>query len=195
MAVAAVVCALGMLFTRNPVHAALWLVGNFVALAVIYLILSAPLLFALQLVVYAGAIMVLFLFVIMFFMSPAARRWVRPSLRGQRTLGGLFLGLFFLLLMWGMNNAGAFLSVGSTETDGMAEQFIPAVDHAMGQPGALGMWMFNYQVLPFELIGVLLVIALLGAVMVARDRRAEGMEDSPGAASGQGQPSQAEARE
>ena len=69
-----------MIASRNPVHSALYLVCTLVALGVIYLILSAPVLFAVQLIVYAGAIMILFLFVIMFFMAPSALRWLRPPL-------------------------------------------------------------------------------------------------------------------
>src|SRR5437773_91010 len=58
LAAAALACAVGMVAVKNPVHSALLLVGNFVAVAVIYLLLSAPLLFAIQLIVYAGAMMV-----------------------------------------------------------------------------------------------------------------------------------------
>ena len=193
MAVGAVICALGMLFTRNPVHAALWLVGNFIALAVIYLILSAPLLFALQLIVYAGAIMVLFLFVIMFFMSPKARRWMRPPLKSQPIIGGIILGVFFLLMLWGFSQGGVFLGLGDISENGVVtEQFLPQVDANMGSPVNVGMWLFNYQVLPFELVGVLLLIALLGAVMVARDKRSEGMEDLEDDAHGQLGPVEAE---
>src|SRR5947208_7106043 len=89
LAAAALACAVGMVAVKNPVHAALLLVGNFVAVAVIYLLLSAPLLFAIQLIVYAGAIMVLFLFVIMFFMAPSARQWLRPPLKSQLVFGGI----------------------------------------------------------------------------------------------------------
>ncbi len=186
MAVVAVACAVGMLFTRNPVHAALWLVGNLIALAVIYLILSAPLLFALQLIVYAGAIMVLFLFVVMFFMSPKAQRWLRPPLKSQPAIGGIILIVFFLLLLWGLSNGGVFLTLGDVREDGvMTEQFVPEVSQEMGTPATVGMWLFNYHVLPFELIGVLLLIALLGAVMVARDKQAEGMVEVRGETPGQ----------
>src|SRR5438132_14220970 len=98
LAGAAVACAIGMVCTRNPIHAALWLVGNFVSLGVIYLSLSAPVLFAVQLIVYAGAIMVLFLFVIMFFMSPQARQWLHPPLRSQNIWAGL-VGIALICLL------------------------------------------------------------------------------------------------
>jgi NADH-quinone oxidoreductase subunit J len=196
MAIAAVACAAGMILARNPVHAALWLVGNFVALAVIYLILSAPMLFAMQLIVYAGAIMVLFLFVIMFFTEAKARRWLRQPPRTQTMLAVVLIAAFFLVLFWGLTQAGVFLSLKDVSDGGIVtEPFVPAENNAMGQPKELGMWLFNYQVLPFELIGVLLTIALLGSVMAARDRRAEGRAALPGAAADQGRPGHAEAKE
>ena len=107
MAVLAVFCALQMLFTPNPVRKALWLVGTFISAGVVFLVLSAPLIFAVQLVVYAGAIMVLFLFVIMFFMNPEARRWLRPQLKGQLVFGGFAVLAFLLLLIFGRQPCGA----------------------------------------------------------------------------------------
>ena len=69
----ALVGAVGMVSARNPVHSALFLIANFFALAVIFLLLSAPVIAALEILVYAGAIMVLFVFVIFFFVSPGQR--------------------------------------------------------------------------------------------------------------------------
>src|SRR5688500_716702 len=175
MAAAAVACAIGMVTARNPIHAALWLVGNFISLAVIYLLLSAPMLFAVQLIVYAGAIMVLFLFVIMFFMSPETRRWLHPPLRSQQVLGGLasvaLMGLLAYGIGVGMGEIGyadpfKARELETTRVDPTAE---------LGRdPRDLGIWMFSYQVLPFELTSLLLLAALLGAIMVARDVREEG---------------------
>jgi NADH-quinone oxidoreductase subunit J len=185
MAAVAVVCAVGMIAVKNPVHSALLLVGNFVAVAVIYLLLSAPMLFAIQLIVYAGAIMVLFLFVIMFFMAPRARQWLRPPLRSQLVLGGVLVVAFM---------AALFVSLSTTQLDVVdltppaeaAVAELPAdqtvngvVVDTLGQPRALGIWMFGYHVLPFNVIGVLLLAALVGAVMVGRDRTSEGRSHVP----------------
>jgi NADH-quinone oxidoreductase subunit J len=176
MAAAAVACAAGMVSTKNPIHAALWLVGNFVSLAVIYLILSAPVLFAVQLIVYAGAIMVLFLFVIMFFMSPQARQWLQPPLRSQLLFGGLASIALLGLLVFGFMRSGEQLGYAdpykAAEVTNAPADYDPTAD--MGDPWSLSTWMFSYQVLPFELTSLLLLAALLGAVMVARDPREEG---------------------
>jgi len=181
MAAIAVACAVGMVSARNPVHSALWLVANFVALAVIYLILSAPMLFAIQMIVYAGAIMVLFLFVVMFFMAPAARTWLRPPLKGQLVIGGILVIAFIMLLMLGLSRSA--LAPVSAETDTQAQAFDQQqqalreeaeAQRQMGQPLALGKWLFTYHVLPFELTSLLLLAALLGAVMLARDVPSEG---------------------
>jgi NADH-quinone oxidoreductase subunit J len=180
LAALAVACAVGMITARNPVHSALWLVLNFVALAGIFLVLTAPVLFAIQLIVYAGAIMVLFLFVIMFFMSPEARRWLRPPLRGQLVLGGLLTLAVLVVFLWGASSGGAHMAVGDVVEDGeVVLEFSPPTEGTLGMPVALGAWMFSYQVLPFELTSLLLLAAILGAMMVARDVRGEGRADLP----------------
>lgn len=179
MAAVAVVCAMGMLSSRNPVHSALWLVGNFIAMAAIYLLMSAPVLFAIQLIVYAGAIMVLFLFVVMFFMSPTARRFLRPSLKGQLVLGGVLVVAMLVLLFAGLGIGSGFTTSISVSQGGV--QAPPSTEElaAMGDPRPLGNWLFNNHVLPFELTSVLLLIAMIGALMVARDLKSEGREQVP----------------
>src|SRR5215216_1969677 len=93
--------AIGMLFQRNAVHAALFLIVNFFCLAVFFLVLGSPFLFAVQIIVYAGAIMVLFLFVIML-LGIDARESMVERLRGQRSLAvllaaGLIAEVFFAI--------------------------------------------------------------------------------------------------
>jgi NADH-quinone oxidoreductase subunit J len=201
MAILAVVCALGMVTAKSPIHSALWLVANFVSLAVIYLLLSAPVLFAIQMIVYAGAIMVLFLFVIMFFMAPSMRQWLRPPLKSQIVFGGVLVIAFLLVFMLSLGGIQA-LSSGPDEPatttaaqamqDSDAQNAMAQSEEAQtptpkslaeakgvpqyGQPKALGMWMFQYYTLPFELTSILLLAALLGAVMLARDVHSEGRE-------------------
>lgn len=179
MALLATGCAVRMITTKNPVHAALWLVGNFVSLGVIFLMLSAPVLFAVQLIVYAGAIMVLFLFVIMFFMSPRARQYLRPPLRSQQVIGGV-LAITLLAMIFVAFLHSAELGVPVL---GDRENYDPQAAYAQGQreegaglgnAKALSTWLFQYEVLPFELTGILLLAALLGAMMVARDEVSEG---------------------
>src|SRR5213593_2858267 len=93
--------AVAMLFQRNAVHAALFLIINFFTIAVFFLVLGAPFLFAVQIIVYAGAIMVLFLFVIMLLGVDSSESLVE-RLRGQRPVAtllgsGLALELFFAI--------------------------------------------------------------------------------------------------
>jgi NADH-quinone oxidoreductase subunit J len=174
MAGIAVVCAVGMVGSKNPVHSALWLVGNFVSLAVVYLILSAPMLFAIQMIVYAGAIMVLFLFVVMFFMAPSARTWLRPPLKGQLVIGGLLAIMLLVLVYMGFGKGGIDPQFNFAEK---RESTVSQLTEQMGQPRELGRWLFNYHALPFELTSLLLLAALLGAVMLARDESSEGREE------------------
>lgn len=201
MAILAVICALGMVTAKNPIHSALWLVANFISLAVIYLLLSAPVLFAIQMIVYAGAIMVLFLFVIMFFMAPSMRQWLRPPLKSQIVFGGALVIAFMLVFMLSLAGIQAISSgpdepavatvtsnAQSPDTQTLDTQNASALDvkppwvidakavPQYGQPKALGMWMFQYYTLPFELTSILLLAALLGAVMLARDVHSEGRE-------------------
>jgi len=171
----AVACAVGMISARNPVHAALWLVGNLIALAALFLVLAAPVLFAIQLIVYAGAIMVLFLFVIMFFMSPQARQWLRPPLRTQVLFAGILAVAFVVLLYIGFAGGGVEMAYSDLVQADVAAEGSELL--TPGLPVALGTWMFSYHVLPFELTSLLLLVAILGAVMVGRDIAGEGRSE------------------
>ncbi|MCC7478867.1 NADH-quinone oxidoreductase subunit J [bacterium] len=189
MAALAVAAAAGMVTSKNPVHSALWLVVNFIGLAMIYLVLSAPMLFAVQLIVYAGAIMVLFLFVVWFFMSPRARQFMRPPLRSQLLFGGVLSVLLLGLLAYAAFTGGSNMSFGEllpaepgqsvneamnlTRPEDTAST--PLEELPMGHPRQVGTFMFSYHVLPFTLTSLVLLAALLGALMVARDELEEGI--------------------
>ncbi len=189
MAALAVAAAAGMITSKNPVHSALWLVVNFIGLALIYLVLSAPMLFAVQLIVYAGAIMVLFLFVVWFFMSPRARQFMRPPLRTQLVFGGILSVLLLGLLAYGAFTGGANMSFGELLPGAPGQSVTQALDLTrpedsanvpldqlpMGHPRQVGTFMFSYHVLPFTLTSLVLLAALLGALMVARDELEEGI--------------------
>ncbi len=180
MAALAVACAIGMVSSKNPVHSALYLVGCLIAVAVIYLILSAPVLFAVQLIVYAGAIMILFLFVVMFFMAPNALKWLRPPLKGQLFFGGILVVAFMLLLVWGLWNGDVRMASGyEADADFAQVEGQYGNEMAMGNPKPLGKYLFAYHVLPFELTSILLLAALLGALLVARDKKGEGRSELP----------------
>lgn len=159
LAIIAVASALGMLLSRNAIYSALFLIINFATVAVFYLILGAAFIAMVQVTVYAGAIMVLFLFVIMLL---GAER-LRPSgtLSWQRPLA-ILLGLILLA-------EAAYLLFFRIE-------LIPALDDltniSFGSPTAVGEVLFNQYLLPFEITSVLLLVAMIGAIVLTfRERK------------------------
>jgi NADH-quinone oxidoreductase subunit J len=155
--------AIAMLFQRNAVHAALFLIVNFFTIAVFYLVLGASFLFAVQIIVYAGAIMVLFLFVIMLLGVDRDESLVE-RLRGQRTLAvvlgaGVALELFFAI------RAGVgFATKAPADFD--------EVVNVGGNPAALSRVLFRDYFFPFEVTSVLLIVAAVAVVVLAsRPRR------------------------
>jgi NADH-quinone oxidoreductase subunit J len=154
--------AVAMLFQRNAVHAALFLVVNFLTLAVFYLVLGAPFLFAVQIIVYAGAIMVLFLFVIMLLGVDQYDSLVE-RLRGQRPLA-IVLGAGLLAELVAAIHAGVgFASTGAANFD--------AVVNAGGNAQALSRVLFRQYFFPFEATSVLLIVAAIAAMVLARRER------------------------
>ena len=156
--------AIAMLFQRNAVHAALFLIINFFTIAVFFLVLGAPFLFAVQIIVYAGAIMVLFLFVIMLLGVDSSESLVE-RLKGQRTVAivlgtGLLLELFFAI------RAGIGLSAKAPAN------FDQAVNTG-GNAAALSRVLFRQYFFPFEATSVLLIVAAIAVMVLAsRQRRA-----------------------
>ena len=140
-----------VVFLRNVVHCAMALVGALLILAVLFVTLSAPMVGILQVMVYAGAIMVLFLFVIMF-LNPA-------ELERQRGLWWGFGTILSLLL------AGVLIPFFLQED--VTGESVPTTE-AFGSPEMLAKSLFNDFVLPFEIASVLLLVAIIGAVVLAK---------------------------
>jgi NADH-quinone oxidoreductase subunit J len=155
LAAIAVAAALGMLLSRNAVYSALFLILNFVTIAVFYLILGGAFIAMAQVTVYAGAIMVLFLFVIM--LLGAEQLGGGPTLGWQRPLA-IVLGIALLV-------ETAFIF--TTRTDLLPELPVPLAD--FGSPAAIGEVLFNRYLLPFEVTSVLLLIAMIGALVLTRN--------------------------
>ncbi|OGK08582.1 MAG: hypothetical protein A2Y63_02275 [Candidatus Riflebacteria bacterium RBG_13_59_9] len=156
-----------MVASRNPVHSALFLIANFFALAVIFLLLSAPLLAALEILVYAGAIMVLFLFIIFFFVQPGQKHIYACSLPGQSFFAGVLVLVLVSVLVLGLYFSGVFVP----------EEHAPVLAaraEELSSPQHLGSALFSRYLLPFELTSLLLLAAMLGAVVLARRERREG---------------------
>ncbi len=156
----AVVAAIMMVTSRNAVHSALWLVLNFAAIAILYLILNAPFIAVVQITVYAGAIMVLFLFVIML-LGAEQLRGVTAAIGGERWQQAL--ALFSGLLLLGTMGILLFQGVGGGGDTAVTIN---------SNPAALGVRLFEAYTLPFELTGVLLLAAMIGvAIFSFRKKR------------------------
>jgi NADH-quinone oxidoreductase subunit J len=155
-----VATAVGMIVVRNAVHAALFLVVNFFTIAVMYLLLDAPFLFAVQIVVYAGAIMVLFLFVIMLL---GVDRGEDPTERlfGQRTTA-------VILAIAVVAELGTAIRAGVGFATRAPEGF-DAVNPG-GNPSALADVLFRDYFFPFEVTSVLLIVAAVAAMVLALRR-------------------------
>jgi NADH-quinone oxidoreductase subunit J len=152
--------AIGVVVARNPVHCALMLVMTLFGVAVLFVEQQANFLAAVQVIVYAGAIVVLFLFVIMFLGVDRQESLEKEPLRAQRPLavGLTVLGLAGLLLM----GFGAHWSVGTRSVAG------PSRNQPGGDVAALGKSVFTTYLFAFEITSALLVIAVIGAVVLAR---------------------------
>jgi len=160
LAVVAVATGLGMLLSRNAVYSALFLVLNFVTVAVFYLTLAAPFIAISQISVYAGAIMVLFLFVIM--LLGTERLAPGKGLPWQRPLAVV---LAFLLVA-----ETVYLLVARTPAGGAIMQPGPAIN-SMDAIRELGSALFTQYLLPFEATSILLLVAMVGAIVLTKQEK------------------------
>jgi NADH-quinone oxidoreductase subunit J len=159
LAIIAIAAALGMLLSRNAVHSALYLVLNFITIAVFYIVLNAPFISMVQITVYAGAIVVLFLFVIML-LGAEQLRGIGDARGGERfhrflaaVLAVALIGVFlFLLFTQGSASSGEIPMINSS-------------------PAELGLTLFENYLLPFEITGVLLLAAIIGVVVLGRSKK------------------------
>ncbi len=155
--------AFGMVLSRNAVHSALWLVNTMLAFGVFYVVQEAPFLGAVQIIVYTGAIMILFLFVLMLVGRDSSDSVVE-TLRGQR-IGATVLGVGFA----GLVGAGI----------ARATQDLPVIglDGAQGEAGnipAVAELLFTRYLLAFEVTSALLITAAVGAMVLAHIEREPG---------------------
>jgi len=153
-----VAAAIGILFARKAVHAALLLAVVMIALAVMYALQDAPFLFAVQIVVYTGAILMLFLFVLML-VGVDASDSVVETIKGQRLMATIVGLLFGLVLVVGV----AQVSLGAVT--GLDEA------NAEGNVPALASLLFSRYVFAFEATSALLITAAIGAMVLAHRER------------------------
>lgn len=168
LALVSIFCALGVVFSRNVLYGALYLVGVFAATAVLYLMLSAPFLAVVQIIVYAGAIMVLFVFVIMLLSLRYEESGESEGVpTGFRRNLAMILGGLLVVLM------GA-LSLTMVQSGRLGQS---AAD--MGSVTDLALTLYKKFIFPFEVASILLLVAIIGAVAITR-RHGRGLEGSVG---------------
>ena len=155
-AVVAVASALNILIQRNPLYSALSLIGTLAALSALYVMLRAQFIAAMQIVVYAGAIMVLFVFVIMLLNSPKDQLQIDKQ-KGLRYLAIPFAGLLL---------AEAFYIVWRVPVQMMPQG--DSLNRDAGTTISIGRKLFTDYLLPFEVTSVLILMAVVGAMVLAR---------------------------
>ena len=160
----AIAGALGVVMLRNPFYSVLALVAHLVALAVLFLLLRADFVAAAQVVVYAGAVMVLYVFVVAY--VGGSDEPMRAEASG---LAGLFGPIFAAAVFVELAIAVVGSGLGAIDTRG------PELEAGFGSPGAIGELLLTKFLLPFEAASFLLLIAAVGAVVLARKRR--GLEE------------------
>jgi NADH-quinone oxidoreductase subunit J len=168
-AAVAVGASLLVIAQRNPIYSVLLLIGSFGALSGLYVLLDAPFVAVIQIIVYAGAIMVLFLFVVMLLNAPHEDtefdERVHPLLRPGPMRFGAFLAIVLgVELWWALSRAG--------DTGAFPGASVTSVS-------AIGQSLFTNYAFPFEVTSVLILVAMVGAVILARrddprDRRDRG---------------------
>ena len=151
--------ALGVLFLKNPFHCALSLVGTFFCLGAIYVMLNAEFVAVIQVLIYAGAIMVLFLFVLMLLSSRDTDMPSRKLTIGKILACLLSLGIFFQI---------SFLFTGNELILGPMGDYPIEVVEEIGSIALIGRLLFTDYILPFEIIAILLLVAVIGAVVIAK---------------------------
>jgi NADH-quinone oxidoreductase subunit J len=159
LAVIAIAAGAALILSRNTIYSALFLIINFLAVAVIYLILGAPFIALAQITVYAGAIMVLFLFVIM--LIGAAKTKEIEQLKWQRPLA-IILGA--AILVEGVYALITHFSTAVTTNPALAE---------LADPKTIGLSLYSKYSLPFEVTSVILLVAAIGAVVLTKKKKKE----------------------
>ena len=155
-----IIGALIVVFAKNPVHNAMGLVMTLVSLAIIYITLNATFVAMVQMLVYAGAVMTLFLFVIMM-IGVDKKEQTSDSIKGQTFLvSGVFLILMALL---------GYVAVNSEFSWNL---WFPAVDYVVeGTPQLIAGTLFTTWIFPFEIISILLIVATAAAIALAYDSK------------------------
>jgi NADH-quinone oxidoreductase subunit J len=158
----ALVGAIGMVLARNAIHSALWLVLTMLSIGVFYVLQAAPFIGLAQIIVYTGAIMMLFLFVLMLVGRDASDSLIE-TLRGQR-IAAVLLGIGFAALV----GTGVYRALDGTTPAGLAQA------NAQGNVEGIARLLFTKYVFAFEVTSALLITAAVGAMVLAHKERRKG---------------------
>ena len=150
-----VLCSLAVIVLRNPLSSAFFLVLSFLGLAGLYVMLDAHFIAASQILVYAGAVMVLFIFVIML-LNFGHERWGFLDHRHPMQTVAVVLGV------------AAVVALASVTLEAKFTTAAPQVSSDFGQIATVARWMFSKYFVAFELVSVLLLVAIVGAVLLAK---------------------------
>jgi NADH-quinone oxidoreductase subunit J len=158
----AVGASLAVIGQRNPMHSVLWLIASFIGLSGLYVLLDSPFTAVTQIIIYAGAIMVLFLFVVMLLNTPREEPPVvdprRPMLSaGPRRAGGLLAAIFLAEILWAFRR----VPERAIAEDAQVAEHVSSV-------AQIGRELFTTHVFAFEVTTVLLLVAMIGAVVLAK---------------------------
>ncbi|MBF8276318.1 MAG: nuoJ [Candidatus Brocadiaceae bacterium] len=154
----AVLAAVYLIFERNPVFCALYLIQTMVCIAVLYILLEAQFIAAVQMIVYAGAIMVLFLFVIMLLNIKGDEESKRSF--PFRKIPAILMGIGLLTVIC--------IILKSKLLQGKQDVYTVAHIESLGNTQLIGNLLFTDYLLPFEITSILLFVAAIGAIMLAK---------------------------
>ena len=155
LGITAVLAAFGVILCTSPIYCALYLIGNMLCFALLFLLFHAEFIAAVQIIVYAGAVMILFLFIIA--LLGGKKEISEPSVQRSGAFAFIFL-LFGELL----------LAAGVGPTRAIQGDLSPDVLSAIGNAKAVGVELFSRHLIPFELASTLLLVATIGIICLAK---------------------------
>ena len=161
-ALVVVVSSLLMTTRKNPIHSALWMIVTFFAMAVIYLLLNAQFIAVAQVMVYAGAIMMLILFVIMMVSLDNGSQNEQkkfPLTLGKKAAWSLVIIILLLELMFGALFYQTTAKIGSYPAEAVT---------SLGNAKTIGILLYGQYLFPFEIASILLLVGIIGAVVLSR---------------------------
>lgn len=161
-ALTAIFAAVMVITRRNPIHSAMFLILNFLCIAVLYLLLNSQFIAIIQVMVYAGAIMMLVIFVIMLISVEEEERRGKIRLSPAKVIGVVLVVILFVQLIYG---------VGVKVLPGEWGEYTPERITQVGDIKAVAGLLFTRFLLPFEIASILLVVGIIGAVILSKKGR------------------------